>query len=155
MDAQLLFSESQDLGSTSASAGVVSTNNVYAPQIKDFKHSNQNQRVNVSGKLYWNNVVEDEAFAGSGGSATVTVSLLAHTAAITASNYSAATTVDSFTMTADASGANYPDGQQIASRAIPQGQIAPYMAVWYAVTTKKLKTGFVTSWIGNAIQQGQ
>lgn len=154
MDAQLLFGEAIDVGSTSAAASVISTNNVYIPKVTDHLGSSQNDRPNVSGDLHLNVVVEDEVAAGSGGTSAVTINLANSTAAITNSNLASADTLLSTVISADASGSNYPDGTQVCSIPLPTTILKEYFAVGFTVATKALATGKFTAWIGNAIQQG-
>jgi len=154
MDAQLLFGEAIDLGSTSASATVVSTNNVLIPQVTDHLGAATNDRPNVSQGLNFNAVIEDEVLAGSTSAATVTMNLLNYSAAITASNMASATTLISKVLAADVSGSNYPDGTQIISQGLPNTILMPYFAVTFKATVAKVATGKVTAWIGNQIQQG-
>lgn len=151
MDAQLLFGESIDIGSTSASASVSGTNVVYLPKVKDHKASSQNDRPNVSRDLCLNMVVEDEALTTASGSAAVTVRLYAHTAA---ASYVSGDQIIEKAITVDGSAANYPDGAQIMSIPLPGGQIKPYLGVNFAVATKKVTAGKITAWIGPMIQQG-
>lgn len=155
MDSQLLFGESIDLGSTSAGATVLSTNNVYIPKVKDHKGSSVADSPNNGGGLFLNMVVEDEALDASGGSATVTCKLMHYTAAITASNLASAGTAISKAITVDASAANYPDGAQIMCIPLPAGQLNPYLACAFTVATKKVIAGKVTAWIGPPTQLGQ
>ena len=155
MDAQLLFGEAIDCGSTSASAGVLSTNNVYIPKVKDHKGSSVNDSPFNNGENFLNITTEDEAFATASGSAVVTVTCRNHTAAITASNLASTDTILTKTMTVDASGANYPDGGPICSLGLPLGQLKPYFVVYFAVATKKVTAGKATAWIGPPTQLGQ
>lgn len=155
MDSQLLFGESIDLGSTASGATKLSTNGVYLPQVYDHVNTAGNDRPNVSGRLYCNMVVEDEALDTGGGNATVTCKLLNHTAEITASNLASCDTIITKAITVDASAANYPDGAQIMCTEVPNGQLKPYFAVGFTVATKTVTSGKVTAWLGPPIQQGQ
>ncbi len=154
MDSLLLFGESQTIASTASGATAISTNNVYIPQVYDHKGSAMNDRVNGSGKLFCNMVVEDTALDTGGGSATVTCKLVNHTAEITASTLASADILLSKAITVDASAANYPDGAQIMCMALPLGQLKPYFATAYTVATKTVTAGKITAWIGPPMQQG-
>ena len=154
MDAELLFGESIDAGSTSAGSSVISTNNVYIPQVTDHLGSSTNDRPNVSGGLHLNVVVEDEVVAGSGGTSAITINLANSTAAITNSNLASADTILSTVISADASGSNYPDGTQVMSVPLPTTILKPYFAVGFTAATKAIATGKFTAWIGGPIQQG-
>ena len=154
MDSQLLFGEAIDVGSTSAAASVISTNVVYIPQVTDHTGTSRDDRPNVSGRLHFNVVIEDEVAAGSGGTAAVTVNLANSSATITNSNLASADTLCSVVISADASGSNYPDGTQVCSIPLPTTTLEQYFAAGFTVATKPLATGKFTAWIGNAIQQG-
>jgi hypothetical protein len=152
MDAELLFGESIDLGSTSATSSVSGTNVVYIPQVKDHKGSSQNDYPNVSGRLCLNMVVEDEALQGSAGSSVITIRLYNHTAA--AGIASGDQIIEHIAITASASGTTYADGTQIMCVPLPIRQLKPYFGVNFAVATTKLAAGKVTAWLGPPIQQG-
>lgn len=147
MDSQLLFSESQDV-SADAAASVDSTNEVYLPKVYDHTATSRSDRPNVSGDLYLNVVVEDTAWVGNG--AVITITLYHHTATGAVAGGAILMTLP--TITLGASG--LADGYQIASVALPQGAINPYLEMNYAVATANLTAAGVTAWIGPPIQQG-
>jgi hypothetical protein len=147
MDAQLLFSESQDV-SANAGASVDSTNEVYIPQVNDHTETARSDRPNTSGRLYLNGVVEDTAWAGDG--AVVTITLYHHTATGAVAGGAILITVPTITLTAT----GLPDGTQLFSIPLPQGTINPYLEVNVAVATANMTAAGFTCWIGNQIQQG-
>lgn len=147
MDSQLLFSEAQDISANSG-ASTDSTNEVYIPKANDHTGTARADRPNVSGDLYLNLVVEDEAWAGN--TAVITITLYHHTA--TGAVASGAILMTLPTITLDANG--LADGYMIGSYPLPQGAINPYLEMNYAVATANLTAGKVTAWIGPPMQQG-
>jgi hypothetical protein len=146
-DAQLLFSESQDV-SANAGASTDSTNEVYIPAVVDHTDTSRSDRPNTSGDLYLNAVVEDTAWVGNG--AVITITLYHHTA--TGAVAGGAILMTAPLITLDANG--LPDGTQLFSLALPQGIINPYLEVNVAVATANLTAAGFTCWIGSPIQQG-
>lgn len=147
MDAQLLFSESQDVSANSGSS-TDSTNEVYIPAVLDHTETSRSDRPNVSGDLYLNVVVEDTAWEGTG--AVITITLYHHTATGAVAGGAILMTLPTITLTAS----GLADGYQIGSFPLPQGIINPYLEMNYAVATANLTAAGVTAWIGPPIQQG-
>lgn len=151
MDKELLLCESMSItAATTAGTAVPSTNVVYIPQVKNFKGTAMNDRVNVSGNLHLNIVCEDESLATSSGTSTVTFALY---------NDDTATPVDSgaaviTSAISQGSSGGYTDGKQICSIALPAGQLEPYFELKVSVATANLSTGKITAWIGGPVQQG-
>lgn len=150
MDSQLLFSEAQSIVGNDGTA-TTSTNEVYVPQVLDHKGSSMNDRPNVSGKLFWNCVVEDQDLQAEVDGCVLTVSLYNHTATGAVASGSP---IDEVSFTINNSAVAYPDGSKLFSRAIPVGQLSPYFEVKYAKATQNLSSGKVTCWIGPQIQEG-
>lgn len=153
MDDTLLLMESAAI-TGSAAATVISTNNIYLPQVKDHKGTLGNDRAFLNGDMHFNCVVEDQALDASGGSATLTIRLMEHTAAITASNLASATQVIEVPAITVTSASSPADGTLLCSIPLPPGQRKPYLAATFAIATKKITAGKVTAWIGPATQQG-
>ena len=147
MDSQLLFSESQDV-SANAAASTDSTNEVYIPKVKDHTDTARVDRPATSGGLYLNVVVEDTAWAGNG--AVITITLYHHTATGAVAGGAILMTLPVITLGAS----GLADGYQIASVALPQGTINPYLEMNVAVATANLTAAGMTAWIGGPIQQG-
>jgi hypothetical protein len=147
MDAELLFAESQDV-SANAGASTDSTNEVYIPAVLDHIETSRSDRPFTSGNLFLNVVVEDTAWAGDG--AVVTITLYHHTATGAVASGAILMTLPVITLTA----AGLPDGTQIASVALPQGIVNPYLEMNVAVATANLTAAGMTAWIGGPIQQG-
>lgn len=150
MDENLVFSESQDI---SGNAGTTenSTNEIYIPRGVDHKGTAENDRPNVSGRLFWNCVVEDTDLAAALDSCALKFELYNHSATGAVAGGSVIDTVD---ISVDAT-SNYPDGSRVFSRSLPQGQLAPYYEVKVSRATQNLSTGAITMWIGGPIQEGQ
>ena len=147
MDAELLFSEGQDMATTSG-VTISSTNIVHIPQVKDHTDTSRNDRPGVSRDNCLNMVVEDEAFVGSG--AVLQFGLYEHTAS--GSIVASGNLILQSDVTLGAAG--LPDGTQIASIPLPVGIIEPFLQVGMTVTTASVTAGFLTAWIGPPIQQG-
>jgi len=147
MDAQLLLAESQDVSANSG-ASTDTTNEVYIPAVNDHTGTSRSDRPGTSGRLFWNGVVEDTAWAGSG--AVVTITLYHHTATGAVAGGAILITVPVITLGAS----GLPDGTQLFSIALPQGTINPYLEGNVAVATANMTAAGLTSWIGGPIQQG-
>jgi len=147
MDEQLLFSESQDMTTTSGVA-IVSTNIVYIPQVLDHTGTSRNDRPNVSKDNCLNIVVEDEAFVGSG--SIITIGMYEHTASGTPAASGNLVLQAGVTLAA----AGLPIGYQIASIPLPVTTMEPFLQLSLDITTAALTEGYMTAWIGPPIQQG-
>jgi len=153
-DAQLLFGDEIDLGSTSAGSTAQATYSVLIPQVTNHLGVATNDRPFLNRGLTFNAIIDGEVLAGSTSSATVTMNLLNYTAEITASNMASATTIISKVMTADASGSNYPIGTQIISQPLPTTILMPYLKPVFVASVAKVATGKISAWIGTPIQAG-
>lgn len=149
MDSQLLFSESQDISGAAAS-NENSSNEIYLPQVLDHKEVAMNDRPNVSGRLFWNCVVEDTDLAAAGDSCALTFELYNHTAT---GAVAAGSVIDTVTVSVNQT-SNYPDGSLVFSRGLPQGQLSAYFEVKISRATQDLSTGAITMWIGSQPQIG-
>jgi hypothetical protein len=150
MDSQLLFSEAQSIAGTSGTS-TTSTNEVYIPKVKDHKGSDMSDRYNVSGRLFWNCVVEDEDLQAAGDSCALTIELYNHTATGAVASGSA---IDSVVLSVANTSIDYPDGSLLFSRELPVTQLSPYFEVKYGRATQNLSKGKVTCWIGGPVHQG-
>jgi len=149
MDAQLLFSESQDI--TTAVGTVVSTNVVYIPQVKDHIATARNDRPNVSGDLHLNVVVEDVDLLAAVDGCILTINLMNDTDAVPTTG---GDTILSKAITINTPAVSWVDGAQIMSVPLPIGLLKPYFGIAYVVSVQDLAAGSVTAWIGPPIQQG-
>ncbi len=150
MDENLVFSESQDISGNSGT-NENSTSEIYIPRGVDHTGVAENDRPNVSSRLFWNCVVEDTDLAAASNSCALTFDLYNHSATGAVAGGSV---IDSVTISVNQT-SNYPDGTRVFSRALPQGQLAPYYEVKISRATQNLSTGAITMWIGGPIQEGQ
>lgn len=153
MDAELLLCESFSCAASS-SGHVHGTNLVYIPAIKNFKGTEIDDSPNNGGKLYWNIVVEDEAFDAASDSAVVTFYLYNGDTGTAPLIDNSGVVILSQAITIAGTETTYVDGKQICSIPLPAGQLHPYFDVYVYVATQNVNTGKITSWIGNSIQQG-
>ena len=150
MDAELVFAESTSIAASAAGSTVL-TDVVTIPQVNDHTDTAQNDRPNVSGRLHWNCVVEDEDLLAAVDGSVLTFELYNDTDTTPTTGGDAILT---HTVTANTP-TDQPDGTQLFSIPLPVGQLKPYYGVKVSVATQDLSTGKVTSWIGGPIQQGE
>ncbi|MDA3834407.1 MAG: hypothetical protein PF495_13565 [Spirochaetales bacterium] len=150
MDAQLLFSEAQDITADSGNS-VVSEDVVLIPQVKDHTETARNDRINQAGKLYFNVVVEDVDLLAAVDGAVVTIALMNDTDSVPTTGGDTIITKD---ITVNTLAANYVDGTLIMSVPLPAQTYKPYFGVLYSVATQNLSAGSVTAWIGGQVQAG-
>ena len=153
MDNELFICEEMSIVAN-AGAHIHGTNIIYLPEIKNFKGTSKDDSPNVSGRLFWNVVVEGADILAAVDGATVTFSL-----------YNGATgtnpIVDNGGVAILSKAINentpseHPDGTQILSIPLPNGQLYEYFDIYVTVAGQNLSTGKITSWIGGPIQQGQ
>ena len=152
MDDQLKFCESFSIA---ANAGnhVHGTNIVRISNVKDHKGVTVKDRPNVSGRLYWNVVVEDEDMLAAVDGSIVTFYLYNGATGTNPLIDNAGVVIDSVVITENTP-SEHKDGTLLFSRAIPQGQLEEYFDIYVTVGTQHLSTGKVTAWIGGPVQQG-
>jgi hypothetical protein len=150
MDAELVFGESESIAASAAGSTVLD-GIVTMPQVKDHKDTLQNDRPNVSGRLHWNCVVEDEDLLAAVDGSVLTFELYNDTDTTPATGGDAILTH----VVTENTPSEHPDGTQLFSIPLPVGQLKPYYATKVSVATQDLSTGKVTCWIGGPIQQGQ
>jgi hypothetical protein len=150
MDNELVLCEELDISGVSGT-DTNSTNEIYIPQIKNHKGASIDDSPNNSGRLFWNCVVEGaDLLAGTDGS-TIQCDLYNHSAtgAVAGGVIILTKTITANTPT------DHPKGTQLFSLALPAGPLDQYFEAEFTIGGQTLTTGKVTSWIGNAIQQGQ
>jgi hypothetical protein len=152
MDANLVICESMSIAAAAA-GHVHGTNVIYLPQGKDHKGVAAHSRYNVSGKLYWNVLVEDEDMLAAADGSVVTFYLYGGAVETNPLVDNSGTVIDSVAITENTP-TEHPDGTLLFSRAIPQGQLDEYFDMYVTVGTQNLSTGKVTAWIGGPVQQG-
>jgi len=152
MDKDMVFLESVSIAGAAATHKH-STDIVRIPAVKDHKGSAMDDRPNVSGKLYWNCVVEDEDLLASVDGSVITFYLYNGDTGTNPLVDNGGAAIDSVAITENTP-TEHPKGTLLFSRALPQGQLHEYYDVYATVATQELATGKVTSWIGTAVQQG-
>lgn len=153
MDDQLIICESTSIAAT-AGDHVHLTDIVYLPQVYDYKKAAMDDYPNISGRLYWNIVVEDEDMLGAADSATVTFYLYNGDTGTNPLIDNGGVVIDSYAMSQGLTTAT-KDGSLILSRAIPVGQLHPYFDLYVTVATQNLSTGKITCWLGGPVQGGK
>jgi hypothetical protein len=149
MDKNLVFCESTSIAAA-AGASTVLTDVVYIPRGRDHKGTLTNSRYNVSGKLFWNCVVEDEDLLAAVDGSVLTFALYNDTD-------STPTTGGDIILSAEITEntpTEHPDGTLLFSIPLPVTQLKEYFGVKVSVATQDLSTGKVTSWIGGPPQLG-
>lgn len=152
MDNDLVMCESMSIAAVAA-AHVHGTNIINIPKAKNFKGVSVNDRPNVSGKLYWNVVVEDEALLASVDGSVVTFYLYNGAVGTNPLVDNSGTAILSKVITANTP-TEHPDGTLILSMPLPADQLEEYFDTYVTVGTQNLSTGKITSWIGGPVQQG-
>ena len=142
-----VVSDSQDLGSTSASAQVQSTDvlDLSGGLAKD--HRGNTIHPDIRGGL--NVVVEDEELSASGGGGSLNIDVMNHTAStsIKSGNLIARYTVEAI----GAASSGKPDGTYLVrDLSVPVGKINErYLGIVYQAITKQITAGKVTAWFGD------
>jgi len=152
MDDQLLFCEGLSIAA-SAAGHVHGSNIVRIPALKDHKGVAMYDRPNVSGRLFWNCVVEDEDMCAAVDGSVVTFSLYNGDTGTNPLIDNSGVAIDSVAITENTP-TEHPDGTLLFSRPLPAGQLLEYFDIYVAVATQDLSTGKITSWIGGPVQQG-
>lgn len=149
-DNDLILMDETDIATTATSKAVGAV--VRIPKGKDFKGNAADDRPNVSGRLYWNCVVEGtDLLAGTTGS-VVTLTLYNHkTNTPTDGGTAILATVP---VSVNDTTTNKPAGTVLGSIPLPSGALKEYFQVYLTVDTQTLAAGKVSSWIGGPIQQG-
>lgn len=137
-----------------AGAHVHGTNVVTIPKVKDFKGADMKDRPNVSGRLYWNVVVEDADILAAVNGATVTFYLYNGATGTNPLIDNGGAAILSRAITANTP-TGHPDGTLICSIPLPSGQLEEYYDTYVTVAGQNLSTGKITSWIGGPVQQGK
>ena len=148
-DAQLLFSDAQDL--TTAVGTVVSEDVVYIPQVTDHTGTARNDRPNVQGGLHLNIIVDTIDMLAAVAGCILTINLLNDTDTTPTTG---GDTILSKEITIDTPAVNFVAGTQIMSVPLPVGILKPYFGINYVVSVQDLSTGSVSAWLGPAIQNG-
>jgi len=152
MDSQLLICESMSIAAA-AGAHVHGTNIVRIPQVVDHKGVAMKDRPNVSSRLYFNVVVEDEDMVAAVDGAVVTFYLYNGATGTNPLIDNAGVPILSKAVTANTTSAQ-PDGTLICSMPLPVEQLEEYFDIYVTVATQNLDTGKITAWIGGPVQQG-
>lgn len=153
MDSQLIFCEALSIAGAAATHKH-GTNIVYLPQIKNHKGVAADDSPNNSGRLFWNIVVEDEDLLAAVDACKITFYLYNGDTGTNPLIDNSGVAILSKEITENTP-TEHPDGTQILSIPLPAGQLHPYFDIYVTVADQELATGKITSWIGNAIQQGQ
>lgn len=153
MDSELLLCEEMSIVAD-AGAHVHGTNIVYIPEVKNFKGTSGDDSPNVSGRLYWNVVVEGADILAAVDGAVVTFSLYNGATGTAPLIDNSGVAILSKAITENTP-TEHPKGTQILSMPLPVGQLYEYFEIYVAVATQNLSTGKITSWIGGPIQQGK
>lgn len=150
LDSQLILCDTQDV--SSAAGTVVGEHVVRVPQGVDHTGTAEDDRVNVSGDLYFNVIVEDTDLLAAVDGSVLTIALMNDDDDVPTTGGDVIITKD---ITINEPAVNYVAGTQIMSVALPQGQLKEYYGVLFTIATQTLSTGAITAWIGTPIQQGK
>jgi len=149
-DSQLVFTTAQAISGAAADV-IVLTDQILIPQMKDHTGTATNDRPNVSGKLFWNCIVDGADLLAAVDGCVITFDLYADSDSTPTTG---GTVIDSFAVTENTP-SEHKDGTYLFSRALPNGTFSPYLGVTATLTVQALSTGKVTSWIGPPLQQGK
>ena len=152
MDSQLLICEGMSIAAA-AGAHVHGTNIVRINNVKDHKGVTMKDRPNVSGRLHWNVVVEDEDMKAAVDGSIVTFYLYNGATGTNPLIDNAGVPILSKAITENTP-TEHPDGTLILSIPLPVEQLEEYFDIYVTVGTQNLSTGKITSWIGGPVQQG-
>ena len=147
-DAQLILCEQESIAGTAGSSKI-STNVINFGQVQDCVGALQNDRINVSNRLLLNVVVEGEALVAAVDGCVVTLELYNDTDEVPTAGGDVIITK---AITVNVSGV--PIGTQLASIALPFGQLKPFIGLKASITAQNLSTGKISAWIGTEMQQG-
>lgn len=147
-DAELILCEQESIAG-SAGSSKISTNVLDLGQVQDCVGALQNDRVNVSNRLLLNVVVEGEALVAAVDGCIVTLELYNDADNVPTSGgdiiITKAITVNT---------AGVPIGTQLASIALPFGQLKPFIGLKASIAAQNLSSGKISAWIGTGMQQG-
>jgi len=152
MDSQLVFCESMSIAAAAA-GHTHGTNIVRINAVVDHKNVAMQDRPNVSGRLFWNCVVEDEDMLAAVDGSVATFYLYNGATGTNPLIDNAGVVLDSVAITENTP-TEHPDGTLLFSRPISAGQLLEYFDIYVAIATQTLSTGKITSWIGGPVQQG-
>ena len=142
-DQDLMLCKALSIAGT-ATTETVFTDQIYIPQIRNFKNVLVNDSPFNSGRMFWNCVVEDEdLLAGTDGS-VITFKLYNDTDATPTTGGDVIVT---FAITENTP-SEHKDGTLLFSIPLPAGPLKPYFGASATIATQTLSTGKVTSWIG-------
>ncbi len=153
MDDQLLICESTSIAAAAA-AHVHLTNIIYLPQVYDYKKTAMDDYPNISGRLYWNCVVEDEDMLAAVDGSVVTFYLYNGDTGTNPLVDNGGVAIDSVAITENTP-SEHKDGTLLFSRQVPIGQLHPYFDLYVTVATQDLSTGKITCWLGGPVQGGK
>lgn len=148
MDSQLLLCESLSIAAN-VGQNTVATNVIDLGALLNHKGAALTAKPNVGQRLNLNIVVEDEDLAAALDSSAVTIELYADTDETPTTG---GDVIASKVLTVTAT-SNYPDGTQICSIPLPNGEIKRYLGLKATIATQNLSTGKITAWIGSPIEQ--
>ena len=152
MDSQIVLAESESIAANAGNHKHF-TNIVRIPAVVDHKGVAMDDRYNVSGRLYWNCVVEDQDMEAAVDGSIVTFYLYNGATGTNPLIDNAGVPIDSVAITENTP-SEHPDGTLLFSRALPATQLKEYFDLYVTVGTQNLSTGKVTCWIGGPVQQG-
>lgn len=149
MDSQLLFCESMSIAAA-AGAHTHGDNIVYLPAVYDHTSTAMKDRINQSGDLFWNVVVEDQDMLAAVDGSVVTFYLYNGATGTNPLVDNGGTAILSKAITENTP-TEHPDGTLILSMPLPVGQYEAYWDIYVTVATQNLSTGKITSWIGGQV----
>jgi hypothetical protein len=144
MDAQWTFCKSMSIAGNAGTA-TDATDCVDMGQHYDHNGVAKDDNPNVSGKNFFNVIVEDEALDAAVNNCALTITLHADTDTTTPTTDGDIIITKNITVTASSS---HPAGTVLLRQSLPVEAMNKVLAVKFTRATQNLSTGKVTAWIG-------
>lgn len=154
LDAQLIFSDGQDISSITAGGNSDSTNDIDITEYTNKTGTATNDRPNVSGRLNLNVTVGSTALTAASDGATLTIALFADTDATTISTDGTEILRRQVTVNSSAVSGSTSAGSVLMSVPLPTERFGAHLIVNYAVATQNMAGGTVNAWLGPPCYSG-